>query len=288
MIDLHTHTINSDGSDTTLELLKKAETLGIKYFSITDHDNVNAYKEIDKINLEDYYAGNLITGIEIYTHYQGEIIEILGYNFDVSKLDERLQKHQISKQYINKYNNRYKILKNEYLKKGIKFDYSLYNENNELNNKVIYNEIIKYEENDKFFLNIKNKKHRSLFFRNEVNNPNSNFYVDQTTLYPSLEVVLKIIHESGGITFLAHPYVYSKNIINKLENIINNYDIDGLECFYTTFSDKEVETLLNLCDKYNLYVSGGSDYHGINKKDHNIGKFYKDNEKVYKYVKKWL
>ena len=37
MIDLHTHTVNSDGTQTVVELLQKAEAAGLKYLSITDH-----------------------------------------------------------------------------------------------------------------------------------------------------------------------------------------------------------------------------------------------------------
>ena len=46
MIDLHMHTKNSDGSDTTEELIKKAEDMKLKYISITDHDNLHAHEEI--------------------------------------------------------------------------------------------------------------------------------------------------------------------------------------------------------------------------------------------------
>lgn len=48
MIDLHIHTNCSDGTDTVEEVLKKAEKLKLKYISITDHDNCNSYKQIEK------------------------------------------------------------------------------------------------------------------------------------------------------------------------------------------------------------------------------------------------
>ena len=47
MIDLHSHTTNSDGTWTTKELLTKAEELGLEFFSITDHDTARSYIEID-------------------------------------------------------------------------------------------------------------------------------------------------------------------------------------------------------------------------------------------------
>ena len=48
MIDLHIHSNLSDGTDTVEELLKKLLEKGIKTFSITDHDNIVASKEIEK------------------------------------------------------------------------------------------------------------------------------------------------------------------------------------------------------------------------------------------------
>ena len=65
MIDLHSHTTNSDGTWSTKELLEKAENIGLEVFSITDHDNCNAYKELQKIDVKKYYSGTIIPGIEI-------------------------------------------------------------------------------------------------------------------------------------------------------------------------------------------------------------------------------
>ena len=49
MIDLHVHTVNSDGDFTTLETLVEAEKQGIEILSITDHNNINAYEDLKKL-----------------------------------------------------------------------------------------------------------------------------------------------------------------------------------------------------------------------------------------------
>ena len=54
MIDLHIHTNNSDGSDSVIEVLKKAEKQKLSYISITDHESVNGYGELRDINIKDY------------------------------------------------------------------------------------------------------------------------------------------------------------------------------------------------------------------------------------------
>ena len=44
-----------------------------------------------------------------------------------------------------------------------------------------------------------------------------------------------------------------------------NYDFDGMECYYSEFSQEQTKGLLEICEKRGLYKSGGSDYHGENK-----------------------
>ena len=80
-----------------------------------------------------------------------------------------------------------------------------------------------------------------------------------------------MVHQSGGLAFLAHTFAYSPNIASELQNIIDNYALDGLECFYTTFTREQSNYLVNLCKEQNLFMSGGSDFHGTRKVNHNLG-----------------
>ena len=82
-IDMHTHTNHSDGSSTVENSLKKAEQLGLSIISISDHNTISAYDEIDKNNIRSLYNGEIVPGVEITTTYNGEVIEILGYGFDI-------------------------------------------------------------------------------------------------------------------------------------------------------------------------------------------------------------
>lgn len=284
MIDLHTHTINSDGSLTTLELLKEAESKGLKYLSITDHNTLKSYEELNEIR--SIYSGKIINGVELTTSYKGEIVEILAYNFDLDKMQKLMLEEKVIVE--RRYQKRFKLMKNRYKDLGIKFDYSLFDEDEEVHIKDIHRELVKHPENDCFFLDIKNKNTRTLFFRNELYNPKSKLYVDQTNHYPDLTTILSIIHRAGGLAFLAHPYIYSKNIILELENIINNYQIDGIECYYTTFTEEQTKHLLKIASKYNLYISGGSDYHGKNKGNHFLGKVNNGKKVPIEKVESWL
>lgn len=53
--------------------------------------------------------------------------------------------------------------------------------------------------------------------------------------------------------------------------ILDTYDFDGVECFYTIFTGEQSEYLINLCRERGLYMSGGSDFHGSRKVNHNLG-----------------
>ena len=106
------------------------------------------------------------------------------------------------------------------------------------------------------------------FNKKYCGDPTNELYIDKSEDYPSLETAIKAIKDSGGLVFMPHLFIY-KSIKDKeafIDDIITNYDVDGLECYHSEFSDDEIEYLLNLTKERNLLRSGGSDYHGINKK----------------------
>ena len=91
---------------------------------------------------------------------------------------------------------------------------------------------------------------------------------------PDFEEAYNIVKKAGGLVFLPHIYEYRENSDKILKYILENYKIDGIECYYTTFTEEQHEYLLNLCKEKNLLVSGGSDYHGSFKPDVDLGVGY--------------
>ena len=55
------------------------------------------------------------------------------------------------------------------------------------------------------------------------------------------------------------------------QTLINNYNIDGLECYYSLFTQQQTNDLVELCKKNKLYRSGGTDFHGDNKPNIQLG-----------------
>ena len=137
---------------------------------------------------------------------------------------------------------------------------------------LIYNEIKSHPENEK---KCPHKMWESLdsFRYNYLYNNETEFYIDKTKDYPSLEECIDIIHKAKGKAFLAHMFIYdwAKNKQEFINEIIQNYKLDGIECYYTKFSNNEIKYISNLCDEKNLYKSGGSDYHGLKKPGINLG-----------------
>ena len=102
MIDLHIHSIYSDGSKTIEEILKICEEKKIEYISITDHNTVKQYYD-EALQNKNIFSGKVIKGVELNAVFQDKNIEILGYNItpDIIKKwcknyysEEKLKKQQ--------------------------------------------------------------------------------------------------------------------------------------------------------------------------------------------------
>ena len=86
MIDLHLHTNYSDGTDSVEELLENAERQQLELISITEHETVAAYVELQNSEIREKFKGEIITGVELKAIYNNHNIEVLGYGVDIIKL----------------------------------------------------------------------------------------------------------------------------------------------------------------------------------------------------------
>lgn len=270
MIDLHMHTKYSDGTDDCIELLQKAEEKKLTHISITDHNTVEAYKMLEKINEKDYYKGKIINGIELNSKALNIPIEILGYNIEYNKMAELLKTVYISPEERNRIELKRLVKKCE--ESGIKLD-SEYIKNydaKDFTSKYIHKAITQNEEN-RGKIDEEAWNDSKVFYRKYMSNPNTNFYVKMDDLVPDLETVIGLIRKSGGLVFLPHIFEYRDNALLILRHILENYKIDGIECYYTTFSEEQHQYLLKLCKEKKLFISGGSDYHGHKKVNVDLG-----------------
>jgi len=84
---------------------------------------------------------------------------------------------------------------------------------------------------------------------------------------------IKIVSQYGGITSLAHPtdYSYSMTKLEKLIGELASIGITGVEAIYTTHSDAQIKQFKAIAVKYNLIITGGTDFHGARKPDVDLG-----------------
>ena len=255
MIDLHTHTKYSDGADSLIELLKNAESKKLNIISITDHNTALAYDELEKMNYKQYYTGKIIPGIELNTKVLGVPIEILGYGIDYKKMSEILGDVYIPAEERNKIE--VKRLYDRCIKAGIKLEKDCLKsfDGTSFASKFIQAEIKKYQEN-KDIITEDAWNDTKVFYRKYMSNPEGILYVEMDDFVPDFNVASELVKKAGGLVFLPHIYEYRENS----ERIL-----------YTTFTDEQKTALVRLCKDRELYMSGGSDYHGKNKPNVDIG-----------------
>lgn len=288
MIDLHLHTTHSDGTDSVKELLANAEKQKLDIISITDHNSVNAYFELEeKPEIRKIYSGEIIIGSEIKAIFDDINVEVLAYGIDYKKIDiKKEDKLQVQTDILNHYINVAKNL-------GIKVDENIKVEPTDPTKMfacwVFYDNITKYKENEKI-LNELGPTNRTTFYRDHEGNINSPFYYNTSKYYDDIQTLIDKIHGCGGLAFLAHGLLYPFN--NKeeaIEKILKTTNIDGLECIYPLFSKKDIDFMINLCQKYQKLMSGGSDYHAKNKPNISMGTGINNNISIPKtFVKDWV
>ena len=269
MIDMHMHTTYSDGADSLIEVLKKAESLKLEYISITDHDTCEGYKELAKLDVKKYFSGQIINGVEIKCAYKKRLIEILGYKVDPKVINNFMEEFHKTKSKEILQQKYFDILHERCTDMGLVMSKK---EDIEFNPKTdwasikIYNDIKAHEENklkvpDDFWseFNIFSKK-----YCGDVNYP---LYIYKSEDYLQLDEAIKLVKDAGGLVFLPHIFIYkwAEDKKKLLDDIVAEYDIDGIECMHSEFSQDDIDYLLEYTQENNFYRSGGSDYHGKNK-----------------------
>lgn len=289
MIDLHLHTRHSDGLDSVEELLKNAEEKKISIISITDHDSIGGYLEMrENKELRKLYSGKIIIGSELKASYKKTPIEILGYGLDIDKL----RIHKVDQQKVQE-NTMKKYI--EIMDKcGFVYDKNeLYIDRNDPKRQwtsfAVASELLAHPENADKIKEIGEFTYTS-FYRKHESNIDSIFYMDMSEYNLDINEIIARIHEAGGLAFLAHGWEYPfKNHIEAFEDIAKNTKIDGFECEYPLFSKEQTEKIKEICQKYNKYMSGGSDYHAGNKPDIKMGTGKNNNISVQEMlIKPWI
>ena len=288
MVDLHTHTNHSDGTWPLIQLLTEAEKVGITTLSVTDHDTVDAYFEMKKINIKDFYNGKLITGAEFNVMFNNSKVELLGYGFDVDKINEWIKKTYTKEKYSPNLDEEFKLLVDACKRNNIKIDDDLsYSKDIGWPIDIVFASLKKYGENKKIFTD-KEWNDCDHFFRCCTCNIDFPLYMNFSNQAPDALDVSNMIRACGGKVFLAHLFTYPlRNYETYLDKLREANIIDGIEAYYSKFSNSEISFIEKYCDKYKLLKSGGTDCHGMKKPDRKIGVGY-DNMNIKEEMIDWI
>ena len=189
MIDLHTHTIFSDGTWNLEELLTNAEKAGISTLSITDHDTAIPHIKLKKVDINKFFSGRVIVGGEFNAIFHNTKIELLGYDFNPEQLQEWINKTYNKIDEFEGYEKEFTEILELCKKNNVKTTEGLkYDKIAKYPTKIIYNDIKKYEENKRFFTK-EEWSVREAFFRSCTCNPNFILYRDFSNQYPTAEEV---------------------------------------------------------------------------------------------------
>jgi len=270
MIDLHTHTNYSDGRQTVAELLQKAENQKLEYLSITDHNTVDAYAELNNPNIRNLFGGKIVNGIEVEFSYGDTYNEFLGYGVDVDIISQTewfTTKHRQKNELLYVMN-----LLAVYRKLGFdlpddcEFEKAVeqFGSGRPLLLMTLENE--KNLEHAKQKLGIENAVEFRKWRQKEVLRPNGAYEIERPKS-PDMHLASKLIRDAGGLVFMAHIFRVGEKSMKMLEYAIENKLIDGIEVYYqdksTPHSPQQIELLLQICEKHGLFASGGSDAHRI-------------------------
>ena len=92
----------------------------------------------------------------------------------------------------------------------------------------------------------------------------------------SAKDTISLINNAGGIAILAHPllYKFNDNDLNEMLDYLKSLGLKGIECLYSNHTEENTQFLINIAKKHNLKISGGSDFHGDNKPNLDLGTGY--------------
>lgn len=288
MIDLHTHTKYSDGTWDIKKLLENAQKNGVELLAITDHDTVKAHLELKKKDYSRYFSGKIIIGAEFNCVFNNAKIELLGYNFNVEKMNEWIKNVYNVKKKNPNLMEEFHLLMNACHKNNIKVDDINYKEDMGWPIDYIYESIKKYPENKKYFSD-KEWNDIDHFFRCCTCNTDFPLYIDFSYQTPNAKIVSNEIRKLGGKVFLAHLFTYPlRNYEEYLNSLVRDNIIDGIETYYSNFNDEEIEFIKKYCKKNNLYMSAGTDCHGDKKPDRKVGIGYGNMNVPVDTVENWI
>ncbi len=257
MIDLHTHTLASDGSLTPTELYLRAERLGLDAIALTDHNSSSGLCEF--LNAARGGQVRAIAGVEFSTDHLGHDLHIIALDLDIKYfpvVTDMMDEYQ-----------RLKTESNIELVRKLRaggYDISYEELVRERGDGKINRGIIGTALVDKgYFSSVPESFEKVLGF-------DRGFYTPPRRI-SSLDAI-RLIKSWGAIAIWAHPFLnFNEEQVRKFLELALPCGLDAMEVFYPTYDELTTSLALSLTREYGILPSGGSDFHGKVKPDIELG-----------------
>ncbi len=260
IIDLHTHSYYSDGTFSPQGLVILAKQQGLFALALTDHDTIDGLALFHEAGKE--HGIETISGIEfgaLYEKYIKTEIHIVGLCFDetspalLGKMDFMF--------HARKERNQKMVEKLCSIGLHLTMEELEQNAGGEIITRAHYANVL---------LKKGYVKTKTEAFQRYIS-PGCPGYVEREFLTPKL--CIETIKNAGGVAILAHPTLYSMNYlqIETMCHELQGYGLDGIEAAYSTYSHEQEREIKKIAKKLGLALSGGSDFHGANKPDIQLG-----------------
>ena len=257
-IDLHVHTTASDGSLTPAVVIGLARKRNLKAIAITDHDTMAGYPEAQAAGSG--LGVEVICGVEISADWPQGTLHILGYFFG---------------SFPHSLGQGLKELQDNRAKRNLEMIAKLQN----LGFAVSEDDIVRASGGGqigrphfaKVMVGKKYVKSMEEAFDRYLGKGKP-AYVEKDRINP--EEAIQMINKSGGIPVLAHPTTlaeYDSGGMPALLARLQENGLRGMEVFYYSHTEPDTNRLQNLAQRFNLLVTGGTDFHGANLGDIQLG-----------------
>jgi predicted metal-dependent phosphoesterase TrpH len=246
--DLHTHTNHSDGALTPYELIRKAKEMEVVVLGVTDHDSVNAIEECISIGQE--LGVEIIPGVELSATVEDREIHILGYFLDY--------KNPNLLEYLS-------VFRKDRVKRAERIVEKLNGMNVPLTLDAVLEQAGDGAVGRPHIANalvengLAESYHAAFSKYIGYGRP---AYEKKFSVSP--DDAISLINSSRGLSFLAHPGKYTTDGV--LLHLIKS-GLDGIEVIHPSHLPEKVQHLRKIVGQYFLLESGGSDFHGGNRKD---------------------
>lgn len=259
-VDMHTHSSASDGTDSPAQLVAKAHAAGLAAVAITDHDTLSGLAEGQQVGRE--LGIEVVRGCEISTGTELGELHILGLWLSENPqpllnrlcwLRERRGERNVG------------IVK---ILQDIGYDITMEEVLAAAKGESVGRPHIAEVLIRKGFA----KDARQVF--KEFLGSRGKAYLPKTVLEP--EESVSLLASSGATVCLAHPLLWKAPAgwLDTMVARLKDYGLSAIEAYHSEHSEADVRTCLALAKRFDLGVSGGSDYHGANKPTIRLGQGY--------------